>query len=1104
MPNQTLGLLFKASGDFSHVAQSALHAAREMQRHFGPQSPLGKLGGDQVGLFQRIMGGRAVRSQSDSTRVLNSVREAIERTHQSGKRLRDLDLSGQFGEAAKYALNIQRSMDRAANSIWGKDLKRRVKASGQDWENPQDWDWDKFRLGNASETRKARAQFLSGSERRGDVALAAPEERAEHAGAHSGVAYSGSIVHRAEQFGKHETEVIAKTIAGLAIGGGIASLIVSASRESFRLGEDIDYSHKALSGDRTFLETKDAARDLGHELEMAGSEAAKLAKEFIHTSGSIDPEVFERMQEAGKLGHGYGVSPGQTSRFFAQAELSGYATSKQGQREFAALLAQTIASSGTFANTDKVMGDVVGHIREIAATFGRVATENEVGAYSSYVGQFYENRALFDGGGDRIMEALNRLGSGESAIDQNFAWQAFGNQVGMDPVRVMMMSAGHATQSANDIFPNENLSRETIGELKFKQLLRLSESGEGRNERERFSWAGKKYMGMDVNTAGATYDFMKRFKPAGQPGSHSDYVDWAKIATGKDLEDIDMSGHMRLSKLWIDKDKPLAERKDNLIAMGKEYQDDHRVTGELKTKLNEAMALSGEAQLRALSEILPKIIAETGTPEDEAKKNRAIQEEMTNALSQLGDHINRLVLVLKEPVGPALEKIADFLGYWFGDGIDREIPAGTSPADAELIMEGRRERRGDETEHEGEGIIDGARRRIGERQGVRQVLDTIAVAETGPGRNPNAVHGDPNQSSVDFTSMKVRDVIAWQRANRNKAVGRYQFKPDTLEEEAKRAGPGYLDAPFSTGLQGYLAEQLARRHGMREWLRGEGTSDDLLRNLAPVWSGVSGTDGNSNFSRPGAIIGLDRERPRPPAPLSQLVRDPAALSAAARVTPPTNGCATFASSIIQQSGVPIETIPGAQNLSNRLGRMGWQRIGVGDQQPGDVGVTEDHGQGAPGADHVYLVQSVDPDDPNRMRVVDNQNPMGGARAARGRGSRTPTSHFWRAPPPTMSPIQSPIQDSGIPPGPPTTMMAPPKMPPDLDRAINTGTTPDSINARWQGQVSMDLTFRDARGNVVQRRNAMTVSEPRIAGSGGNGPGLDRFSWNDSVTMPSYG
>ena len=84
------------------------------------------------------------------------------------------------------------------------------------------------------------------------------------------------------------------------------------------------------------------------------------------------------------------------------------------------------------------------------------------------------------------------------------------------------------------------------------------------------------------------------------------------------------------------------------------------------------------------------------------------------------------------------------------------------------------------------------------------------------------------------------------------------------------------------------------------------------------------------------------------------------------------------------------------------------------------------------------------------------------------------------------------------------MMAPPKMPPDLDRAINTGTTPDSINARWQGQVSMDLTFRDARGNVVQRRNAMTVSEPRIAGSGGNGPGLDRFSWNDSVTMPSYG
>jgi hypothetical protein len=79
----------------------------------------------------------------------------------------------------------------------------------------------------------------------------------------------------------------------------------------------------------------------------------------------------------------------------------------------------------------------------------------------------------------------------------------------------------------------------------------------------------------------------------------------------------------------------------------------------------------------------------------------------------------------------------------------------------------------------------------------------------------------------------------------------------------------------------------------------------------------------------------------------------------------------------------------------------------------------------------------------------------------------------------------------------------PRIPPDLERAVAATTSPQAIDARWQGQVSMDLTFRDARGNAVQRRHMLTVSEPRIPGSGGSDLTGGRFSWNDTVTVPSF-
>lgn len=73
----------------------------------------------------------------------------------------------------------------------------------------------------------------------------------------------------------------------------------------------------------------------------------------------------------------------------------------------------------------------------------------------------------------------------------------------------------------------------------------------------------------------------------------------------------------------------------------------------------------------------------------------------------------------------------------------------------------------------------------------------------------------------------------------------------------------------------------------------------------------------------------------------------------------------------------------------------------------------------------------------------------------------------------------------------------PKMPDELQRLVNTTMTPTPAQARWDGQIAMDVTFRNERGQIVKRTHSLAVGEPRMAGTNGN-----RFQWNDDVVMPS--
>jgi hypothetical protein len=108
---------------------------------------------------------------------------------------------------------------------------------------------------------------------------------------------------------------------------------------------------------------------------------------------------------------------------------------------------------------------------------------------------------------------------------------------------------------------------------------------------------------------------------------------------------------------------------------------------------------------------------------------------------------------------------------------------------------------------------------------------------------------------------------------------------------------------------------------------------------------------------------------------------------------PHNGCAATLSALLGQAGIDVPMTLGAGHLAEILeGDRGWQRIAVGEQQPGDVGVTFDNSD-PPGADHIYLV--VEALDEDEMVIADNQATVTHQRFASGHG-KTATEYFLRA------------------------------------------------------------------------------------------------------------
>lgn len=142
------------------------------------------------------------------------------------------------------------------------------------------------------------------------------------------------------------------------------------------------------------------------------------------------------------------------------------------------------------------------------------------------------------------------------------------------------------------------------------------------------------------------------------------------------------------------------------------------------------------------------------------------------------------------------------------------------------------------------------------------LLHLIARAESN--NNYNAYFGNSTNATIDFTSMSIAEVLAWQseyvqQGSPSSAVGRYQIINTTLAGLVRQLG---IDTTkkFDKSMQDRLAIALLERRGAREYVNNEMTREQFAANLAQEWAALPKVLGDNPDESYYASDGLNRSR----------------------------------------------------------------------------------------------------------------------------------------------------------------------------------------------------------------------------------------------------
>jgi muramidase (phage lysozyme) len=131
---------------------------------------------------------------------------------------------------------------------------------------------------------------------------------------------------------------------------------------------------------------------------------------------------------------------------------------------------------------------------------------------------------------------------------------------------------------------------------------------------------------------------------------------------------------------------------------------------------------------------------------------------------------------------------------------------------------------------------------MNERQRIHtaELLNTIAEVESK--NNYNAYFGNPDNASIQFTSMTVGEVLVWQeqfieQGNPSSAVGRYQFIDSTLRGLVRELTIDE-NSKFDESLQDRLAVALLERRGVREYVENKMSREAFAHSLSQEWAAL--------------------------------------------------------------------------------------------------------------------------------------------------------------------------------------------------------------------------------------------------------------------------
>ena len=648
MSNSTLDMLIRAVGDFSDLDAKFNRFAQRLRQYL---SGTGTGGGfNNPGWLNQFLGGRQTRSPQDFLTTIDRLERALLRTGQTSQRLNQIRLPvGQFQEATKYLTALERQIALLGTSAWGRDLRQRVTASHQNLRSPFSWDWTAM-YGSAQAGHAARMRFYEQAFR--------GMEHPGGGGGGGGGGWGGGITAAGAWMGRAAGGGILRSggaLLGMAGVGSVMGALFAGYREHIDTLESVDSLYKSMGSDKGFKGLEGDVKQLGAELQLAASDAAKLAESFMRASGSVDDDMLQRAQGAGQFGRGYGLDPNNTASSFARAELVGYGNTRQSQREFAALLAQTIGSSGMYGRSEQILGDLVGEIENIATQQGRTATTDEMGRFAALLSSAYLDPALKGGGGQSVLGNIRSLGAGRDAAGTSLAWGAFGAATNFDPYKVALLQDSSRWASLKD------LTGEGGGvsgaQMMHDYAKELAVGMPGANERERYAFAMREMGVGNIPLNLKMYDLMEtKF----QNGTPEGFMDWIGQATGTDIENVNLVGLGDLQRMYEQRNLPSAEHDAWLRSKAEEYQNNDTLPEKMQQDLKEALATGGEESAARLRELMPKVVGYDPNVKTDAFTNRKTTADLMTSLANLSSNMQPVIEGLKK-FATNLSAVSDYI-----------------------------------------------------------------------------------------------------------------------------------------------------------------------------------------------------------------------------------------------------------------------------------------------------------------------------------------------------------------------------------------------------------------------------------------------------------